>query len=122
MLATRLDSRALAMYFITQSTLYITEAAMDADAARDDIAFIRRSIEQGRRIAGAWSPDMLVWALPSRLAISAPTPGCAGTGRSIHVGCGSPASCCPGPIRCAAWRVACPRDRRMRPPNAGSLR
>jgi hypothetical protein len=36
---------------------------MDADAAREDIAFIRRSIEQGRRIAGAWSPDMLVWGV-----------------------------------------------------------
>jgi hypothetical protein len=36
---------------------------MDADAAREDIAFIRRSIEQGRRIAGAWSPDMLVWGI-----------------------------------------------------------
>src|SRR5262249_22103218 len=36
---------------------------MDADAAREDIAFIRRTIEQGRRIAGAWSPDMLVWGI-----------------------------------------------------------
>ena len=36
---------------------------MDQDAAREDIAFIRRSIEQGRRIAGAWSPDMLVWGI-----------------------------------------------------------
>ena len=36
---------------------------MDADAVREDIAFIRRSIEQGRRIAGAWSPDMLVWGI-----------------------------------------------------------
>src|ERR1043166_9589520 len=53
---------------LRQFTLYpkvhcITEAAMDADAAREDIAFIRRSIEQGRRIAGAWSPDMLVWGI-----------------------------------------------------------
>jgi hypothetical protein len=36
---------------------------MDENAARDDIAFIRRTIEQGRRIAGAWSPDMLVWGI-----------------------------------------------------------
>ena len=36
---------------------------MDEDAAREDIAFIRRTIEQGRRIAGAWSPDMLVWGI-----------------------------------------------------------
>ena len=36
---------------------------MNEDAAREDIAFIRRSIEQGRRIAGAWSPDMLVWGI-----------------------------------------------------------
>jgi hypothetical protein len=36
---------------------------MDQDAAREEIAFIRRTIEQGRRIAGAWSPDMLVWGV-----------------------------------------------------------
>jgi hypothetical protein len=36
---------------------------MDEDAVRDDIAFIRRTMEQGRRIAGAWSPDMLVWGI-----------------------------------------------------------
>jgi hypothetical protein len=36
---------------------------MNEDTAREDIAFIRRSIEQGRRIAGAWSPDMLVWGI-----------------------------------------------------------
>jgi len=36
---------------------------MDEDAVREDIAFIRRTIEQGRRIAGAWSPDMLVWGI-----------------------------------------------------------
>ena len=40
---------------------------MDADAAREDIAFIRRSIEQGRRIAGAWSPDMLVWGIATAI-------------------------------------------------------
>jgi len=31
--------------------------------AREDIAFIRRTMEQGRRVAGAWSPDMLVWGI-----------------------------------------------------------
>jgi len=36
---------------------------MNEDTAREDIAFIRRTIEQGRRIAGAWSPDMLVWGI-----------------------------------------------------------
>jgi hypothetical protein len=36
---------------------------MNADAAREDIAFIRRTMEQGRRVAGAWSPDMLVWGI-----------------------------------------------------------
>jgi hypothetical protein len=36
---------------------------MNEDAAREDIAFIRRTMEQGRRIAGAWSPDMLVWGI-----------------------------------------------------------
>ena len=40
---------------------------MDEDAAREDIAFIRRSIEQGRRIAGAWSPDMLVWGIATAI-------------------------------------------------------
>jgi hypothetical protein len=39
------------------------ESAMNEDAAREDIAFIRRTIEQGRRVAGAWSPDMLVWGV-----------------------------------------------------------
>jgi hypothetical protein len=41
----------------------MTEAAMNEDAARQDIAFIRQTIEQGRRVAGAWSPDMLVWGI-----------------------------------------------------------
>jgi hypothetical protein len=36
---------------------------MDENAAREDIAFIRRTIEQGRRVAGARSPDMLVWGI-----------------------------------------------------------
>lgn len=36
---------------------------MNEDTAREDIAFIRRTMEQGRRIAGAWSPDMLVWGV-----------------------------------------------------------
>jgi hypothetical protein len=36
---------------------------MDENTAREEIAFIRRTIEQGRRIAGAWSPDMLVWGV-----------------------------------------------------------
>src|ERR1043166_5505083 len=36
---------------------------MDQDAAREDIASTRRTIEQGRRVACAWSPDMLVWGV-----------------------------------------------------------
>lgn len=36
---------------------------MDDEAAREDIAFIRRTMEQGRRVAGAWSADMLVWGI-----------------------------------------------------------
>jgi hypothetical protein len=36
---------------------------MNEDAAREDIAFIRRTMEQGRRVVGAWSPDMLVWGV-----------------------------------------------------------
>jgi hypothetical protein len=36
---------------------------MNADAAREDIAFIRRTMEQGRRVVGAWSRDMLVWGI-----------------------------------------------------------
>ena len=36
---------------------------MNEDTAREDIAFIRRTIEHGRRVAGAWSPDMLVWGI-----------------------------------------------------------
>jgi hypothetical protein len=36
---------------------------MDEDAAREDIAFIRRTIEQGRRVAVTWSPDTLVWGI-----------------------------------------------------------
>lgn len=36
---------------------------MNEDAVRDEIAFIRRTIEQGRRHAGTWSADMLVWGV-----------------------------------------------------------
>jgi hypothetical protein len=36
---------------------------MNEDAAREDIAFIRRTMEQGRRVVGAWSPDVLVWGI-----------------------------------------------------------
>jgi hypothetical protein len=36
---------------------------MNEDAVRDDIAFIRRTMEQGRRVVGAWSPDVLVWGI-----------------------------------------------------------
>jgi hypothetical protein len=39
------------------------ESAMNEDAVRDDIAFIRRTIEQGRRVAVTWSADMLVWGV-----------------------------------------------------------
>jgi hypothetical protein len=36
---------------------------MSEDAVRDDIAFIRRTMEQGRRVVGSWSADMLVWGI-----------------------------------------------------------
>ena len=36
---------------------------MNEDAVRDDIAFIRRTMEQGRRVVGSWSADMLVWGV-----------------------------------------------------------
>jgi hypothetical protein len=39
------------------------EVAMNEDAVRDEIAFIRRTIEEGRRYAGTWSADMLVWGI-----------------------------------------------------------
>jgi hypothetical protein len=39
------------------------EAAMNEDAVRDEIAFIRRTIEEGRRHVGTWSADMLVWGI-----------------------------------------------------------
>ena len=42
-----------------------------------DIAFIRRAVEEGGAYATASSSDMLVWALPSRSAISARTPSSA---------------------------------------------
>ena len=36
---------------------------MDRDAVHDEIAFIRRTIEEGRGFIGARSPDMLVWGV-----------------------------------------------------------
>jgi hypothetical protein len=36
---------------------------MNEDAVREDIAFIRRTIEQGRQVAITWGPDLLVWGL-----------------------------------------------------------
>jgi hypothetical protein len=36
---------------------------MNEDAVRDDIAFIRQTMEQGRRVVGSWSADMLVWGI-----------------------------------------------------------
>src|ERR1700740_1723902 len=36
---------------------------MNEDTVRDDIAFIRRTMEQGRRVVGSWSADMLVWGI-----------------------------------------------------------
>jgi hypothetical protein len=41
---------------------------MNEDAVRDDIAFIRRTMEQGRRVVGSWSLDMLVWGIAVTLA------------------------------------------------------
>lgn len=36
---------------------------MNEDAVRDDIAFIRRIMEQGRCHAVTWGPDTLVWGI-----------------------------------------------------------
>src|ERR1700745_3046174 len=36
---------------------------MNEDAVRDDIAFIRRIMEQGRRVVCSWSIGMLVWGI-----------------------------------------------------------
>src|SRR5262249_41874354 len=36
---------------------------IDDDRVRDDIAFIRRAIEQGRGYAGSHSVDLLVWGI-----------------------------------------------------------
>jgi hypothetical protein len=36
---------------------------MDEDAVHEQIAFIRRAIEEGRGFIGARSPDMLVWGV-----------------------------------------------------------
>lgn len=36
---------------------------MNEDAAREDIAFIRRTMEQGRRVAVTWGADTLVWGI-----------------------------------------------------------
>jgi hypothetical protein len=36
---------------------------MSQDRARDDLAFIRRAIEEGHSYASARSPDMIVWGL-----------------------------------------------------------
>lgn len=71
--------------------------------AREDIAFIRRAIEEGGTYACSGSPDMLVWGLPSRSAISAPTASSA-AGRPIR--CGPSASAWLGSIRCAGCSVA----------------
>jgi hypothetical protein len=36
---------------------------MNEDAVRDDIAFIRRTMEQGRQVAVTWGADTLVWGI-----------------------------------------------------------
>jgi hypothetical protein len=36
---------------------------MNENSAHEDIAFIRRTIEQGRQAAGTWSADTLVWGV-----------------------------------------------------------
>jgi hypothetical protein len=36
---------------------------MNEDAAREDIAFIRRTIEQGRQVVGSWRADGVVWGV-----------------------------------------------------------
>ena len=50
------------MYFILQSTLQ-GEYAMSEHAIEDDIAFIRRTVADGRQFARGRSADLLVWGL-----------------------------------------------------------
>jgi hypothetical protein len=50
------------VYFVIQSTLQ-QEGGVIEDQAREDIAFIRRAIEEGGAYATASSPDMLVWGI-----------------------------------------------------------
>src|SRR5881227_2484117 len=39
------------------------EAMADDDSVREDIAFIRRAVEQGRGYAGSCGLDMLIWGV-----------------------------------------------------------
>src|SRR5437660_2380847 len=48
------------MYFKKQSTLKM-EMKMTDEAVREEIAFIRRAIEEGRGYAAAHSADLVVW-------------------------------------------------------------
>ncbi len=74
---------------------------MIEDRVREDIAFIRRAVEEGRTFATASSPDIMIWESRSPSVISAPTLS-SGVGRpSIPAGRGPCASDCRGSIRCA---------------------
>src|SRR6266446_6439230 len=71
---------------------------MIEDRVREDIAFIRRAVEEGRTFATASSPDIMIWESRSPSVISAPTLS-SGVGRpSIPAGRGPCASDCRGSI------------------------
>jgi len=61
---------------------------MIEDQAREDIAFIRQVVAEGRNRATARSPEMLYGELRSRSGISGPTPSCEVGRRSVPDGCG----------------------------------
>jgi hypothetical protein len=41
---------------------------MNQDAVREDIAFIRWAVEQGRQVAGRWSANIAIWGVAIGLA------------------------------------------------------
>ena len=63
------------------------------DSVREDIAFIRRAVEQGRGYAGARSLDMLIWGIAVAI-------GYLGTYAAVR----------------GWWRIESPAPRRLRPP------
>ena len=81
---------------------------MIEDRAREDIAFIRRAIEEGGAYATASSPDMLVWGI----AVAIGYLGTYGFVRGWSpIAPGSLWAACRGCFRCAEWQGASPAAR-----------